>query len=136
MHARRGLVFAFLVVAAPAHAQIRSTAPPLPPADAVAVLQSSHSPANVTGLHFYRDIEGPMVVFGGASGPSAGPWDWPGESPRLRLDGTPLSRPPDRYGPDYVFGFGSGFGAGFSGGRHQIGGPSSVSGGQRHARPR
>jgi hypothetical protein len=88
--------------AAPVSAQIRSTAPPLAPADAVAVLQSSHSPADVTHAFFYRE-PGPRWFVTGASGPTAGPWDWPPESPRLRLDGTPLSQPPDRYGPDFLF---------------------------------
>jgi hypothetical protein len=102
---RPRLILAFVIATGlPAHAQIiRSTAPPLAPADAVAVLQSSHSPANVTGLHFYRDVDGPRVAISGLSSPTPGPWNWPAESPRLRLDGTPLSQPPDRYGPDFLF---------------------------------
>ena len=67
------------------------------PADAVEVLKADRSPADMTDVQFYRDAAGPTAVVI-ASGPTAGPWDWPKPAPARRLDGTLLSEPVTTYG--------------------------------------
>jgi hypothetical protein len=81
-----------------------SSRPALSPAEAAAIMARVDSTANWTNRRACADCDGPRVASTGARGPSLGPWDFPLESPRRRLDGTLVTDPPADawYVPQFV----------------------------------
>jgi hypothetical protein len=109
------IVLAFAAAAAAQAGKMTSSRPPLSPAEAAAIMARVDSTANWTNRRVCTDCDGPRVASTGSRGPSSGPWDFPPETPRRRLDGTLLTDPPADawYYPQVVvqpfvpFGFGS-----------------------------
>jgi len=95
-------VVAVLLIAAPAFAQrVVSDHPPLSPAEAVRVLQSSRSPRDIANRPIL-DRAGPQIVIFGTPGAIA-PWDWPAET---YTPIRPLSNSPYGYLPAPFYGYG------------------------------
>jgi hypothetical protein len=83
-----------------------SAAPPLPPAEAAAIMARLDSPANVTGRVLWPAADGPLVVIVGSS-PTAGPFgEFAPFPPSFPLDGTWLRQRPAVYGRAFVHPFG------------------------------
>ena len=82
--------------------QLVSSAPPLPPAQAAAIMARVDSVANWTNRRLCVDCDGPRFASTGSRGPSAGPWEFPPPSPPRRLDGTLLTDPPAYWPPTVI----------------------------------
>jgi hypothetical protein len=80
---------------------VHSSQPPLPPAQAAAVLANGPGTANRTGAAGPW-AAGPWVASTGAQGAALGPWAWPAPTEPRRLDGTLLSQPAQVYGDPYA----------------------------------
>lgn len=84
-----------------AQAQVKSSGAPLTPQAAADVMRRLDSPANIAMRPALPD--GPRIFIMPSTPGAAGWLTFPPPTPRLRLDGTPLTQPPTVYGPVLTF---------------------------------